>query len=215
MKRLLFIISSILFVSLSAAAQVDSSPALPSSGILNEFSFSGGLSLPSIPREFRKYWKTGFHAGISIGHTFTPGSLGYGGVHAIVDYNNFPFDEEGVRQAKNLRSSTVVDGKSRSMINAMFIFKGSFSKFLESVHPYFLGGIGISYNSSYHASSEGKNLSVPDSAFINLAWLYGLGIDVPANDNLTLFVEAKHFIAATGNWGTQYYPISAGIRIKI
>lgn len=205
---------SIFLLALLTSSLLFAQDSVPTK-MISEISVSSGLTFPSIPREFKNYWDQGMSVGIGLGHEFQPGDLGYSSVHATVEYHNFPFSESKFRDAKKMYNNNIkVEGDSRSVINVMLLYKGTFSKLSEVIQPYFHFGIGYYNASSFNVSVAQQNAPLTDSVSSAFAWSFGCGIDIPVIDKFTFFTEVKSFVAATGDYGTQFYPVCLGVRYK-
>ncbi|HZY10102.1 MAG TPA: hypothetical protein VFF29_03015 [Bacteroidota bacterium] len=213
MKNFLLLILLVLCVSTVVEAQEDTSSVRTP-----EFQFSSGLSIPSIPSEFRDYWKNGITVGLGFGYSFAQGSFGYGGIHALLEYNRFTFDDSGFIKSNNLSvSGLTLTGESRSTITLMTIFKGTITTNRNSIAPYFLLGIGYFYRSSYsiNATLPGTGIIYEEGSKSAISWSVGAGVDVPISDRLVLFLQGKFILGVTGSPGTQYYPLNAGLRFRM
>jgi len=178
----------------------------------------GGISFPYLPREFNDFWKNGWNIGGGYGYSFEPGSIGYGALHATVEYARFAFDSAGVSSTiraidttyKNLTST----GRPTSIFDVMLQFKGAFSTTKQSVAPYFLLGIGYMFYSAGSVTVSGDTSFVLDkqqkSKFL---WSVGVGIEIPFSESLGMFVQAKSILGVIDPT-RQYFPLSAGIMIR-
>ena len=212
MKCILLVVSFFILVSCPAVAQEDTSSAKNI-----EFYFSGGLSYPSLPREFHDYWKKGYNVGVGFGYSFSPGSLGYGGLHGTIEYNQFALDDSGFIKANNLNlTGLTIDGRARKTLTAMIAFKGTFATSRTAIAPYFLIGLGYFKRSAGNITATGGGASVTynEDAKAAISWSIGAGLDVPLGERLVFFLQGKFILGVTGDAGTQYFPLSAGVRIR-
>jgi hypothetical protein len=83
MKRGILLCSAVLLFAVSATAQEES--AL-------HFLLNGGLSLPQKPDVFKDGWSQGFNVGGGVAYRLSR----HFALQALVNYDRFPFDEEGL-----------------------------------------------------------------------------------------------------------------------
>ena len=212
MKHLLVIVSLVSIVSFPVFGQDDTSFVM-----VPELSVSGGISYPSVPQELRDYWKKGFNVGGGFGYSFREGSLGQSGIHGFIQYNGLPFDQNGYLDGNKLNRNTYqASATSRKIITAMANYRGTFSQLSTAIAPYFLMGIGY-----FHLSSNAITvISANDTSRVNHAaqsafsWLLGIGMDIPARSKFSFFLEGRFVLGVTGEAGTQFYPLSSGIRFR-
>ena len=231
MKYALLIIFLFLTIVSNIFAQQDSSK-----GVDREITFSGGLSYSSLPSEFREIWtggivspKLSWNAGIGYGYSFAPGSVGYGAVSLTLDYNRYTFNPSGYReylfakyvdsdpkQAQEVYTASIAARGSAKIITASVNFKGSFSSTKQTVAPYFLIGLGFSYFSSDSVSLVGaKHVFTVEPAHQSaFTWSAGIGVEAPISECLGIFVQAKSALLVRDP-PRQYFPISAGIKVRI
>lgn len=198
-----------IFMSNFAFTQSDSSASKTT-----EVSISGGTAIPSLPYPFKEFWKSGINIGFGYGYSMNPGSLGYGSLFGTVGYNRFPFDREGYVNALNVNPATTgIEGDATSIITLMGTLKGTFSTNKQSVAPYFLFSLGYMNVTSGQIRWKGA-IARPKETKAGFAYELGAGLDVPANERVTIFAEGKFFLGFTSEPGRQYFPICIGARIK-
>ena len=211
MKRCLYIFFHFIFFSSIIFAQEESSTKT------TEISVAGGISYPSLPREFKDYWKKGINVSGGIGYSSQPGSLGYSALSLDLTYNNFSFDENGFRNSLDTsKRSVTLSGEATKIFTAMLMYRGTFSTTKQSVAPYFLLGVGYFYLSSGSVNVPSDTaLGIGGGSQSSIAWALGAGAEAPINDTYSIFLEGKFVLGATGDAvGRQYYPVSIGVRIK-
>jgi opacity protein-like surface antigen len=203
--------SSVLFAQRDSTTTNDSTSS--TSIRVNEATISGGISLPYLPEETRHYLKTGWNAGVGVGMSFKPGSMGYGSVEATIDFNRFAFDNLAFQKTLP-QSNIAVSRNPTTALTFMLNLKGTFFVMNKSIAPYFLLGIGGS------ALSVGDIVVSGDTSFTlagnkrtAFAWTAGVGIDVPITNTFSMFVQGRSLLIVMDE-SRQYFPLSAGIRFR-
>ena len=211
MKKVLVSILLSLVASLPVFTQ-DST----SSGKKPEFRISGGLSIPSLPHDFRQYYKTGYNVGLAYGYTFEPGDFGYSTVFASVEHNRFYFNLIGWEQDHGkIRKVYASWNSSTSMTNLMLNDKGTLTKPHQSVAPYFLIGIGYIRVQTDAVEITGDTIATIDaSSESSISYSLGTGFDIAANDHLGFFVEWRFLIGTAATPGRQLFPLCVGMRYR-
>ena len=204
----------LLLMSLTVAPLFAQTESLPSKTV--EISVNGGLSLPSLPSEFKSYWKKGTDVGAGIGYSLEPGSVGYGALELKVDWNGYSFDKSAYQSSlpANKQSDSIA-GSSTNIITAFVTFRGTFSPSKTSVAPYFLLGIGyFSVSSKDVTVKPDAVFSLPDESQSSVAWMVGAGIDLPLGDKWGVFADGRYILGVNQELGRQYFPVTLGVRIK-
>lgn len=212
MKLIGIILSCTLFLSTLSLAQDDTVSTV------RELSVGGGVVIPILPDDFSDYWKPGMNATVGYGLVLAPGPIGYGTLYATVQYFQFPFDEDGFREAlKSTSNLSEINGGSRSIVTATLNFKGTFSTERRTIAPYFLLGAGYHYNTSVEISYKVGNVGrvIKRNAKSAFTWLSGLGLDIPVSEQFTLFLEGKYTFALVSEPAMQHVPVTAGLRMTL
>jgi opacity protein-like surface antigen len=204
MNRLISVLVLLLTITLSS----------PSQEKVNDFYISGGLSFPSGPQVFSDYWKMGFNVGGGFGFPLSTSVS----LIAIVDYNNFSFDEEGFLKAFGFSNYGLsITGGSASIFTVNGNIKILLNTTPNTTSPYIIGGLGFFSLSTSDVTVSGSGGSVnvagdSESAF-NVQ--FGLGIDIPTSSTMNVFIEGRYGIGFTKEENTSFLPIRIGLRIKI
>ena len=207
MKHLVIAIMLILLSSCYAMSQSDSEFVKTP-----EISISAGLSIPYLPYPFKNFWKTGFNMGFGYGYKVSSGSLGYGTVGGKVEYNQFPFDREGLMRELKITSNIPIEGKATVAFTVMATARGTFATGQNAFAPFFVLGLGYMNVSSGEITFNGVTVR-PRETRGGLSYQLGGGLDVAASERVKIFVEAKFFMGFTSDPGRQYFPIVLGARI--
>jgi opacity protein-like surface antigen len=185
----------------------------------------GGTTIPYLPGETKDIWKHGWNAGLGFGLAFPPGEIGYAEIFASVDYNRFPFNESGYRswllsqypsnQASQITNGSIIARGTTKIVTAMVNLKGTFSATGHSIAPYFLIGFGYIYTTSDSIAIAGNSsYSISGENQSTVAWSVGVGVEIPAGDKLTGFLQGRSVLGVYDRT-RQYFPLSAGIRFRL
>lgn len=197
----------VLFSSADLVAQVDSSHLKTT-----EISLSGGYALPYLPGSFHDQWKKGWYAGAGGGITLIPGSVGYASILLTVDASRFPFDYQKYRNAA-LPAIITTSRNPVWMVSGMLSFRGTITALSSFFHPFLFAGIGYNHVSQGDIEVDGvvRDTGETRSAF---AWSAGAGFDVPVNDQIGVFFQARSTLAVSDpQW--QFFSLGGGIRYRI
>ena len=230
MNRILRIALLLLIAAAGLIAQTDSvnAPAsltMDQSGSAQKEVFVwGGTTIPYLPKEFTNYWRRGWNGAVGYGLSFDPGTLGYGAVAAVVEYNRCPIDIAGYReamaalypgQAAAARNGSLLARGAATSLTAMIEFKGAFSSTKRTIAPYFLLGVGYIRFANDSIAIAGVNaFTVPEQSESGVAWSIGVGIELPVTSTFGLFVQGRSVIAQLDKT-RQYFPVSAGLRMGL
>jgi len=179
----------------------------------------GGIAFPAGPEEFTDYWKMGFTAGGGIGFSLTPAAS----LVLTVGYGAFPLNESEILRLAGVPSyvNTSIDGGTASALDFAGNIKLSLNPTPNTVTPYLVVGAGyfsLSFSdakisASYMGNSASETLKFDtESAF---STSFGAGIDIPAGETTSIFVEGRYSIAFTKGENTSYVPLRAGARIAL
>lgn len=180
----------------------------------------GGIAFPAGPQEFRDNWNMGFLAIGGIGFSLTPAAS----LVLTVGYGAFPLDESEILKGAGVPSyvNTSIDGGTASGLDLAGNIKLSLQpRGGSTVTPYIVAGAGyfslsfsdVKVSASYMGSSASQTMKFDtESAF---STSFGAGIDIPAGETTSIFVEARYAIAFTENDNTSYVPFRAGLRIAL
>lgn len=179
------------------------------------FYANSGLSIPAAPSLFYNYWKMGFNGGGGIGYAITPNLT----IRGYVDYNNFAFDAEGFLEHEGYTDLGVtVVGGSISILVVSANLKAAFIPGDVAVSPYFTGGGGyfnISASDVTATNAFGQTLTASFESESAFSAFFGIGFDIPINEQLAAFVEGKYAIGLTEGENTQYFPINVGVSYSL
>ncbi len=213
MKQVVIAAFLCVIISSTLVAQNDSTQFTRPSIKVGEVSLTGGFSYPYLPEDSKNFWKKGWNAGMGIGMSFEPGSIGYVTLEGAVNYNRFAFDQTAFLQTLS-QNNVEVSRKPTEIMTFMLNVKGSFSSTKRTVAPYFIIGIGEM------ALSAGDILVTGDTTFniggdsrSAFAWSFGVGIEVPITESYGFFVQGQS-ILGTIDPPRQYFPISFGLRFR-
>lgn len=175
--------------------------------------FSAGIGFPSKPQGFSDYWKMGFNVGGGVGFPISP-SISLTG---SIDYNSFPFDEDGFLKSLGLSGSGVsVTGGSASIFTITGNVKALLNTAPGRVAPYATAGLGFLSLSTADATVayQGQTATAKGDSESAFSLLFGAGIEIPAGTS-TLFIEGKYGLGFTKGESTAFIPIKAGVKMKI
>jgi hypothetical protein len=218
MKHLVTFMSvCLLFATVSLAQEQDSTASAPR---IQEAVVMTGVAFPYLPLDFRHHSMNGFDVGAGYSIRLTPGSLGYSTLSMVAEYSVFRFD--GTQFANDLDSATrannpglTVTQRPVKAFSLMFNYKGNFTGISNSFSPYFLLGVGyVYYSVPLTSASTDTSLNVASSELSTIGWSFGLGIDVPINDDATIFAQAQSVLAALER-PRQTFPIVIGLRYRL
>ncbi|MEG8948171.1 hypothetical protein [Rosettibacter firmus] len=179
-----------------------------------ELYINTGFSLPSQPETFSDYWNTGINIGGGLGFPFSSSLVFVG----RVDYNNFSFDEEGFLKDNNFAGYGVsISGGSASIVTITGNLKANLISTPNSVSPYFVGGIGYFKMTidEFTISALGESEKVEGDTESAFSVLFGVGVDIPAGETMSIYFEGKYGIGFTEDESKKYFPLNAGIKIKL
>ena len=197
MKKLMAILAILLAFSVSAAAQVPSSPV--------SFYAGGALSIPSGPDSFKAMYKNGYHGMAGIGFDVSPmfeliGKLEY---HTFqVDFAETMSDFSG---GTNKMWMYGADVKMSPSLPAL------------PIKPYALVGVGMaSISMTEFSGPTSLSLSILNSAIsesqTKMYWNIGVGAGLMNTPVLSLFVQARYVNVATDGESSQFIPITIGAK---
>jgi hypothetical protein len=218
MKRPLLIFLISLFLPSFLFSQTDTTAAAEEPSVPGTWDVvaTGGWTIPFEPSEFSDYFKVNYNFGGGIAYAFPPGDAGYGEVSLMLHYYNVLFTHTGFRTAMGLPPTTNVYGYQGDVFTSMVQFRGVFAKSKENIAPYFTTGIGFYHIALPELGIVGSTAPLYDgfkkSAF---GWSVGLGVDIPATDRLTLFVDGNFVLGITETNGHKLFATGGGIRYKL
>ncbi len=209
MKSILVAMLCCVLFSVDLIAQVDSSHLKTT-----ELSLSGGYALPYLPENFHDQWKNGWYAGAGGGITLIPGTLGYASILLTVDVSRMAFDYQKYRDAA-LPEVITTSRNPVWMASGMLNFRGTITALSSFFQPYLFAGIGFNHVSQGDIEVEGAvRDTIKGESKGAFAWTAGAGFDVPVNDQIGVFFQARSTLAVTDpQW--QYFSLGGGIRYRI
>ena len=197
MKRLMTILAILLAFSVSASAQVPSSPV--------SFYAGGALSIPSGPDSFKETFKNGYHGMAGVGLSMSPMIELVG----KLEYHAFQFDFTD--DLSELSGGT----------NKMWMY-GADVKLSPSlpalpIKPYALVGVGMaSISMSEFSGPESLSLSILNSAIgesqTKMYWNIGVGMNMISTPLFSLFAQPRYVNIATDGESAQFIPITIGAK---
>jgi len=168
----------------------------------------GGGALPYLPTYFKNNWRSAWSAGIGYGISFPPGELGYITLYQTIDYNKMKFQQSSSYDGNYLNSGAV------HITNIMVNLKGNIYLRVLKMEPYFLLGVGaMNYVSSGVKINEQGITTVKNRHQLAFAWTFGLGIEVPVNQRIGVFVEGKSMLGVVEPT-KQIFPLHAGVHLR-
>jgi hypothetical protein len=178
-----------------------------------EFSLTGGISKPYLPKNFHDYWKGGWNAGAGVGMTFAPGSVGYGSILLNFNMSRFAFDYLKYRNLF-LQADQTISRKPAWMVDIMFNFRGTVTALSKFIQPYVSFGIGYLH---FYQGDILVGGYAPDTVLGEtksaIAWDFGVGIDVPVTNNFGIFFDGTSVLGVTDPT-RQYFPLRGGLRYR-
>jgi opacity protein-like surface antigen len=197
MKKILAILAILLAFSVSASAQIPSSPV--------SFYAGGALSIPSGPDSFKDTFKFGYHGSLGIGYSMSPMIELMG----KVEYHTFGIDFANVLPGYS--------GGSNKMLMYGVDVKLSPSLPAMPIKPYILAGVGMAnVKQSEFTGPASLALGVLNS-FIpedqtKMYWNAGVGMNLLSNPVMSLFAQARYVSVATDGESSQFIPITIGVK---
>lgn len=197
MKKILTILAILLAFSVSASAQMPSSPV--------SFYAGGALSIPSGPDSFKAMFKNGYHGMVGVGMSMSPMLELIG----KLEYHTFQVDFD-----------QVLTGWSGGT-NKMWMF-GADVKLSPSfpglpVKPYALVGLGMAnMKQSEFTGPASLSLSLVNSVIAEsttkVYWNLGVGMHLMNSPAFSLFVQARYVNIAAEAGSMQFIPITIGAK---
>ena len=176
------------------------------------FQAGGGPAIPSTPEGFTQIYKTGWSIAGGMGFIISPLVV----LTGSVEYSRFPFDDaDFVRLFGFSNSGYVISGGDRSIITATMNTRFLLSRNRNMVCPYFVAGIGFAHFSQAEATVAGFSPIIGAHSESAVLIHGGGGIDIPASDHVSLFLEGRYDLALIQMNTTAFWPISAGIRVGV
>lgn len=200
-----------------------------------EISASSGLALPSSPMTFSNYWKMQYGGGIGIGYSLSSSMI----LQGFVEYYRFNIDQGEITNAFNtsfLRDVWILDGVNASpsadpssIVTAGMNARFSTTSFSGFLAPYVLVGAGmmhftlseIALPTTSILTINGIDLAMTaqrrvtggteTAAFIQC----GAGFDVNLTESIKPFLEARYVLGMTKGIGTNYLPLTAGVKVVL
>ena len=197
MKKLMMILAILLTFSVSASAQVPSSPV--------SFYAGGALSIPSGPDSFKEAFKNGFHGTLGVGYDLNPMFELVG----KIEYHSFKFDFTDALSEYSGGTNKMwmygVDVKLSPSLPAL------------PVKPYILGGLGMaSIKQSEFSGPTSLSLSLLNDAIsesqTKLYYNFGLGANLMNTPVFSLFIQARYVGISTDIETTSFMPITVGAK---
>jgi hypothetical protein len=199
-----------------------------------EISASSGLALPSSPMTFSEYWNMQYGGGIGVGYFLTSSTS----LTGFVEYYRFNIDQGAISNAFNtafLREVWILDGVGTTPsadpssiltvgVNARF----ATTAFLGSIAPYLVVGAGmmqftlseIALPTTSILTVNGEDIAMTaerritggteTAAFIQC----GAGFDINLTESIRPYLEARYVLGMTKGIGTNYLPLTAGVRMS-
>jgi hypothetical protein len=172
-----------------------------------------GITFPSAPEEFNRYWNPGPNFGIGLGYQATISIV----LQASFEYNNIPLDDRKLLEDYGLSGLGLnISGGSAKITTACANFKANLSPMTTSISPYFIVGAGLFRISVSDAKifDQEHSLTMPGKSETALGFSLGVGSDFRLNDRLMLFWEGKYALGFTKVDNTLYCPIKIGIAFR-
>ena len=201
MKRVIGFSAAILLLSISCFGQ-------------NHLFLSGGISIPSSPKAFSDYWNLGIGFGGGIDYALSSNLS----ITASVEYNNFSFNESGFLNDYGVSVSGIsITGGSAHIFTAQGGIKVMLVNTPNVIAPYLIGTIGFFNLSSsdIEISYQGSSIKFSSESESAFSFNTGIGVKIPASENMDVFVEGRYAIGFTSNESTSYIPIRLGLSFKI
>lgn len=217
MKRRVLLCSALFLFSVPAIAQEESNLYLLA---------SGGLSLPQNPDPFKDGWSNGFNVGGGAGYRFSR----HLAVQALVNYDRFPFDEQGLFtlfteefgfDPRDFGLAIDVQGAETSVLSISGELKASFVGNPSKVSPYLIGGVGMSHlsigDTTFSDSFMGVVLveqTVEGESVTKGMATTGAGVDISISERVGVLVEGRYqFVFADER--TDFASFRGGVRIGL
>ncbi len=199
MKKLLAILAILLAFSVSASAQVPSSPV--------SFYAGGALSIPSGGDYFQTMFKNGYHGMVGVGYSMAPM------IEIVGKFEYHAFQSE---LASALPDYT--GGTNKVMMYGADI-KLSPNLPALPIKPYVLAGAGMasvkqtefSGPVSLASAVNLMNAIIPEDQN-KMYWNVGVGTSLLNNPAFSLFAQARYVNIATDGESSQFIPITIGAK---
>jgi opacity protein-like surface antigen len=204
MKNLVIIVLVMLFCCGPLFAQNEKKPI---------YYFNTGVSFPSSPELFSRYWKPGPNLGLGIGYQTSASIV----LQMSFVYSNMPFNGEKLLQDYGMSGLGLeVSGGSAKVITASGDFKAYLAPMDAGTAPYFIVGAGLFRISASDAmvSYQGGSQAVQGNSESAIGIGVGVGIDFRLRDRLTLFVEGKYALGFTDVDNTLLVPLKLGFAFR-
>jgi hypothetical protein len=204
MKYSVILVLVMLFCCGSLFAQNDKKPI---------YYFNTGVSFPSAPELFSRYWKPGLNLGLGIGYQTSASIV----LQMSFVYSNLPFNGEKLLKDYGLSGLGLkVSGGSAKVITASGDLKAYLVPMDAGTSPYFIVGAGLFRISASDArvSYQGDSQTVQGNSESALGLGLGIGIDFRLRDRLTLFMEGKYTLGFTDVDNTLLVPLKIGIAFR-
>ena len=200
--------------------------------------FGGNIGIPLTPSVFSNYWHTGYGGCAGVEYSLTPA------ISLILDVNYISFSlnvsklktdynlpvkgGDFIPQSERTGDFTYEDylslvnyeGGSASILDMEIRCKYNFLQKLNAFSPYALAGIGLTnldisdFSGSVKYHSYTKKISIKQSETY-LSVSIGAGIDVSLSETIGIFVEGLYVIDLNSGDKTAFFPIKAGVSIKL
>ena len=226
MKKIIAIMSALLIMIQVAPAQNDRKM---------DIYFNSGLSIPGVRNGgyFYDSWKPGIDFGGGVGLNLNNTTS----FTMIIEYNRFEFDEKGFLSSRIQGYPPSIHGNASTIVSLSTNIKVFLTHDRFSLSPYFCGGVYYAYEKmsdvTVNPSSTSPfplSLSTDDRPAEMLATggyfirgeegsssmiQMGAGFDIPAGDNINLFVEARYGILLSRSSNYYHSPFRFGARIAL
>jgi opacity protein-like surface antigen len=176
------------------------------------FYLSTGITIPSAPEEFSRYWNPGPNFGFGLGYPATDYII----LRGNVDYQRMMHDADKERADLSNGSEVDFQGGTATIFTATAGVKVNMRPAASAIIPYLVVGAGYLRLSltemitTYHGQTYRRSVD-PESA---AAFTMGVGCDFHLANRVTLFVEGKYATGYTKVDNTQYFPIKIGIALR-
>jgi hypothetical protein len=176
----------------------------------------GGIAFPAGPQNVKDCLNMGFNAGAGVGFSLTPAVS----LIVSVGYGFFPANESGYLKRTGTPSSVTAstDGGSASALDIAGNIKLSLDPVPNRASFYVVAGVGYStlsfseFRATYaYYGTTTTWYQFKDRSAISTS--LGTGIDIPAGETISIFVEGRYLIAFTEHDNTSSIPIRAGAKI--
>ena len=182
----------------------------------------GGLSLPHAPEVFKKGSSNGFNMGGGINYRVKR-QIAF---QALVNYDRFPLDEEGVldqtaEEFGSVLSSLSIQGADASFLSVSGEFIFSFIGLPNTATPYAIAGMGMARISVSDVTISGSFLGADFTettegiSETNPLAFFGAGVYIPLDERIGVLVEGRYQFIFREDERTNFVSLRGGVRIGL